>query len=87
MKRLSGPQARLTPRATPAVPPRDSLYADEFDALVRELVPKVRELLPALSDVEVLRAAARMAEYRLSDERTLMEVDFRRGGLARRPLP
>jgi len=43
-------------------------------------VPKVRKLLPGLSDVEVLRAAARMAEYRLSDERTLMDVDFLSGG-------
>jgi hypothetical protein len=80
LKRPSGSQPRLTPSAKISVPPRDSLYADEFDALVRELVPKVRALLPGLSDVEVLRAAARMAEYRLSDERTLMDVDFLSGG-------
>jgi len=80
LKRPSGSQQRLTPAARISVPPRDSLYADEFDALVRELVPKVRKLLPGLSDVEVLRAAARMAEYRLSDERTLMDVDFLSGG-------
>lgn len=54
-----------------------SLRADEFDALMTDLVPKVRQLLPHLSDVEVLRAAARMAEYRLEDERTLMGIDFR----------
>lgn len=41
-----------------------------------DLVPKVRQLLPLLSDIEVLRAAARMAEYRLEDERTLMGIDF-----------
>jgi hypothetical protein len=80
LKRPSGSQPRLTPSARISVSPRDSLSADEFDALVRELVPKVRELLPGLSDVEVLRAAARMAEYRLSDERTLMDVDFLSGG-------
>lgn len=53
------------------------MRADEFDALMTDLVPKVRQLLPHLSDVEVLRAAARMAEYRLEDERTLMGIDFR----------
>lgn len=42
--------------------------AEQFDALVRELLPKVRLLSPHLSEVEALRAAARMAEYRLSDE-------------------
>jgi hypothetical protein len=66
----------LTPTGT--LPGHDSLHADEFDVLVRELVPKVRELLPGLSDIEVLRAAARMAEYRLSHERTLMDADFHR---------
>lgn len=56
--------------------PGASLRADEFDALMTDLVPKVRQLLPLLSDIEVLRAAARMAEYRLEDERTLMGIDF-----------
>ena len=41
---------------------------ERFDALVRELIPKIRLLSPELSDIEVLRAAARMAEYRLDDE-------------------
>jgi hypothetical protein len=77
VKKPSGSQSRITPRARTVVPARDSLSADEFDALVRELIPKVRELLPELSNVEVLRAAARMAEYRLNDERTLMDVEFR----------
>lgn len=56
--------------------PGASLRADEFDALMTDLIPKVRMLQPHLSDVEVLRAAARMAEYRLADERTLMDVGF-----------
>jgi len=74
-------------RALPAVShlrgnhlPGASLRADEFDALMVDLVPKVRMLQPHLSDVEVLRAAARMAEYRLADERTLMDVSFRGWG-------
>jgi hypothetical protein len=46
--------------------------AEEFDALVRELYPKIRQLSPHLTDVEVLRAATRMAEYRMDDEATLM---------------
>jgi hypothetical protein len=41
-----------------------------------DLVPKVRQLQPHLSDVELLRAAARIAEYRLADERTLMDISF-----------
>ena len=77
MKKPSGPQPRLTPSGEILAQRQDSLHADEFDALVRELIPKIRELLPHLSDVEVLCAAARMAEYRLSDERSLMGVDFR----------
>jgi hypothetical protein len=46
--------------------------AEQFDALVRELLPKVRLLSPQLSEVEALRAAARMAEYRLNDEETVV---------------
>lgn len=46
--------------------------AEQFDALVRELLPKIRVLSPQLSEKEVLRAAARMAEYRMDDEATLM---------------
>jgi hypothetical protein len=45
---------------------------ERFDALVRELIPKIRMLSPDLSDIEVLRAAARMAEYRLDDEEIQM---------------
>jgi hypothetical protein len=46
--------------------------AEQFDALVRELLPKIRKLSPHLNDIETLRAAARMAEYRMDDEATLM---------------
>lgn len=46
--------------------------AEEFDALVRELYPKIRQFSPHLSPVEALRAATRMAEYRMDDEATLM---------------
>ena len=46
--------------------------AEQFDRIVNELMPKIRLLSPHLSELEVLRAAARMAEYRLDDEATLM---------------
>ena len=46
--------------------------AEEFDALVRELLPKIRQISPHLSEVEAMRAAARMAEYRMKDEETLV---------------
>ena len=49
-----------------------SLHADEFDVLVRDLVPRIRLLLPDLSETEVLRSAARTADYRLANERTLV---------------
>ena len=46
--------------------------AEQFDRLVTELMPKIQHLSPHLSPLQVLRAAARMAEYRLDDEATLM---------------
>ena len=46
--------------------------AEQFDALVRELYPKIRQLSPHLSPVEALRAATRMAEYRMDDEAILL---------------
>ena len=52
--------------------PLESLRAEEFDRLVCELTPKIRRISPHLSELEVLRAAARMAEYRLDDEATMM---------------
>jgi hypothetical protein len=46
--------------------------AEQFDALVRELIPKIRLLQPHLTNVGVLRAAARMAEYRLYEDEGLV---------------
>ena len=48
--------------------PRAPSLALRFDALVKELVPKIRLLEPDLTDDEVLEAARRMAIYRLEDE-------------------
>ncbi|MDB4880001.1 MAG: hypothetical protein JWL60_1447 [Gemmatimonadetes bacterium] len=60
----------------PSLPSEDPATAqprlEEFDALVKELLPSVRELLPHLSDIEALRTTARMAEYRLNAEETLV---------------
>jgi hypothetical protein len=44
---------------------------EEFDAMVRALLPAIRQLSPHLSDVDALRAATRMAEYRIRDEAAL----------------
>jgi hypothetical protein len=46
--------------------------AEEFDALVQQLLPKVQQLLPHLSPIEALRGAALMAEYRIAEEQTLV---------------
>ena len=46
----------------------DPLRTEEFDALVRELLPEVRARVPQLSDIEVLREAARLAEARLRSD-------------------
>lgn len=46
--------------------------AEQFDALVQDLYPKIRQLSPHLSAIEALRAETRMAEYRMDDEGTLM---------------
>lgn len=58
----------MTDDKNPLAQPR----AEQFDALVHELLPKIRLLSPQLSETEVLRAAARMAEYRMDDEATLI---------------
>ena len=58
----------VTDKYVPVAQPR----AEQFDELVRELLPKIMMLSPHLSGLEALRAAARMAEYRLDDEATLM---------------
>ena len=39
--------------------------------MVRALLPAIRQLSPHLSDVDALRAATRMAEYRIRDEAAL----------------
>ena len=48
--------------------PRAPDRAQRFDALVKELVPKIRLIEPDLTDDEILEAARRMATYRLEDE-------------------
>jgi hypothetical protein len=48
--------------------PRAPALARRFDALVEELIPKIRLLEPGLTGEEVLEAARRMALYRLEDE-------------------
>jgi hypothetical protein len=49
------------------VPQDDSLRAEEFDALVRALLPTVRAHFPELSEVEALREASRLAEGHMRD--------------------
>jgi uncharacterized protein (DUF952 family) len=46
----------------------DPLRAEEFNALVQQLLPQVRALYPHLNGVAVLRAAARMAEFRMKED-------------------
>ena len=56
------------------MPPRDdvpqmddALRAEQFDALVQELLPMVRQLWPHLDAVAALRATAELAEVRMKD--------------------
>jgi hypothetical protein len=50
------------------IPPMDdALRAEQFDALVQELLPMVRELWPHLDVVAALRATAELAEARMRD--------------------
>ena len=44
----------------------DPLRAEEFDALVRELLPTIRERSPAVSPLEALREASRLADAMLA---------------------
>lgn len=46
----------------------DPLRTEEFDALVRELLPEVRTRAPQLSVIDALREAARLAEARLRSD-------------------
>jgi hypothetical protein len=56
------------------MPPRDdipqmddALRAEQFDALVQELLPMVRQLWPELDPVAALRATAELAEARMKE--------------------
>lgn len=51
----------------PEPPLDDPLRTEEFDVLVRILLPEVRRVNPHLSGVEALREAARCAEKRLGE--------------------
>lgn len=46
----------------------DPLQPEQFDFIVRQLLPTLRERRPDLSDVELLREAARLAEERLRSD-------------------
>jgi hypothetical protein len=46
----------------------DALRAEQFDALVQELLPLVRELFPHLDAVAALRATAELAEARMRED-------------------
>ena len=46
----------------PEAPRDDSLRTEEFDALVRALLPTVQVREPELTSIEALREAARLAE-------------------------
>ena len=45
----------------------DSLRSEEFDALVRVLLPTVQARSPELSPIEWLREASRLAELRMQE--------------------
>jgi hypothetical protein len=51
----------------PENPLEDPLRTEEFDALVRVLLPTVQARSPELSALEALREAARLAESRLRE--------------------
>ncbi|MCY7380763.1 MAG: hypothetical protein LH467_15660 [Gemmatimonadaceae bacterium] len=46
----------------------DDTRAERLRALVEELIPKIQQVSPELSDAELRSAARLMAEYRLADE-------------------
>ena len=48
-------------------PLEDPLRTEEFDALVRVLLPTVQARSPALSPIEALREAARLAEAQMRE--------------------
>jgi hypothetical protein len=51
----------------PEYPLEDPLRTEEFDALVRVLLPTVQARSPELSAIEALREAARVAEARMRE--------------------
>ena len=51
----------------PDNPLEDSLRSEEFDALVRALLPTVQARSPRLSSIEALREAARLAEVQMRE--------------------
>ena len=51
----------------PENPLEDSLRTEEFDALVRVLLPAVQARSPRLSALEALREAARLAEAQMRE--------------------
>ncbi len=62
------PGPAVSDDGSPLAQPR----AEEFDRLIQELLPKIRQLSPHLSEIDLLRAAARVAEGRMNDEETLV---------------
>lgn len=58
----------VTDDAYPLGQPR----AEAFDRLIQDLLPKMRLLSPHLSEVDLLRATARVAEGRLNDEESIV---------------
>ena len=46
----------------------DDTQAERLLALVKELIPKIRQVSPELSDAQLRSAARLMAEYRIADE-------------------
>lgn len=51
----------------PNNPLEDPLRSEEYDALVRVLLPAVRARSPELSAIEALREAARLAEAQMRE--------------------
>lgn len=47
---------------------------ERFKAIVTDLLPRLRQITPELSESALVEAAERMAEYRLADEE-LARVD------------
>jgi hypothetical protein len=51
----------------PEYPLQDPLRTEEFDALMRVLLPALQASSPELSAIEALREAARIAEARMRE--------------------